>query len=59
MERISILLWKIFLTLLIVGIFWIAVRFIIGGSEDDWICVDGQWVKHGAPSAPMPAQPCR
>jgi putative hemolysin len=27
-------------------------------SEDSWICKDGQWVKHGNPSSPMPAKPC-
>lgn len=37
---------------------WFFVRFVIGGPEDDWICKNGQWVKHGAPSAPMPTEPC-
>lgn len=37
---------------------WFVVRFVIGGSEDDWRCVDGQWVKHGVPSAPMPSSGC-
>lgn len=27
-------------------------------GEDDWICADGQWVKHGNPSAPMPTELC-
>ncbi len=26
--------------------------------EDDWICVNGEWVKHGMPSAPMPTESC-
>lgn len=30
----------------------------IFSQEDDWICVKGQWVKHGAPSAPMPSSGC-
>lgn len=34
------------------------VRFVIGGSEDTWICRDGRWVKHGAPVAAMPSEPC-
>lgn len=34
------------------------VRFLLGGSEDTWICEDGKWVKHGAPSAEMPTEPC-
>ncbi len=37
---------------------WVFIRFVIGGSEDDWICVDGEWVKHGVPSAPMPEEEC-
>jgi uncharacterized membrane protein len=27
-------------------------------GEDDWICKNGQWVKHGNPSAQMPNQKC-
>ena len=30
----------------------------IFSQEDDWICVDGQWQKHGAPLAPMPSSGC-
>ena len=37
---------------------WFFLRFVVGGPEDDWICVDSQWVKHGNPSAPMPTKPC-
>lgn len=32
------------------------VRFFSG--EDNWICNNGQWIKHGVPSAPMPIGPC-
>lgn len=28
------------------------------GGEDTWLCSNGQWVKHGNPSAPQPTQPC-
>ena len=35
--------------LLVLG--WIAIRFIVGGSEDNWIKDEkGVWVKHGNPS---------
>lgn len=34
------------------------IRFIFGGDEDTWICVDGKWVKHGNPARPAPTQPC-
>lgn len=37
---------------------WAFIRFIIGGNEDSWICVNGQWVKHGSPSAPKPEEAC-
>lgn len=34
----------------------IGIRFLSG--EDNWICQNGQWVKHGKPSAPMPTEGC-
>jgi len=34
------------------------LRFVIGGDEDTWICVEGQWLRHGNPSAPMPTREC-
>jgi len=42
---------------LIIGA-WLFLRFVIGGPEDDWICVENQWVKHGNPSFPMPTKGC-
>ena len=49
---------KIFLIiiLLIAGIF--SLRFLFGGNEDTWICENGQWIKHGNPSAPKPTGGC-
>jgi hypothetical protein len=50
-------------TIIIVAIICIAflaflgVRFLSG--EDNWICVDGQWVKHGFPAEKKPARECR
>jgi len=44
------------LMVLIVG--WMVVRFVIGGSEDDWICDKGEWVKHGQPAAERPEGDC-
>jgi len=48
---------------ILLGIF-IAIIFIFGSlrlfsPEDDWICQNGQWVKHGQPSAPMPSDECK
>src|SRR4030042_3591564 len=48
----------IFLMLLIGGGAILAIRFLAGGNEDTWICQDGQWVKHGNPSATKPNTPC-
>lgn len=44
--------------LLIFLIAWLFIRFVMGGPEDDWICVEGQWVKHGSPLAPIPEVGC-
>lgn len=48
---------KIFITIIavvVVVFLWALIR----GPEDTWICVDGQWVKHGVPYAPMPEKEC-
>lgn len=47
----------IIIVVAVVGL-WAFLRFVVGGPEDTWICQDGQWVKHGVPSAPMPNKPC-
>ena len=41
----------------IVGIAFSLKSFWSGG-EDGWLCVQNQWVKHGNPSAQMPASGC-
>jgi spore germination protein GerM len=41
---------------LILGII-VAVR-IFSGDEDTWICSNNVWVRHGNPSADMPANAC-
>jgi len=51
-------IFKIFIIIVVILILWVFVRFVIGGDEDDWICVNGEWVKHGVPNAPMPTEPC-
>ncbi|MCX6813807.1 MAG: hypothetical protein NT078_01065, partial [Candidatus Azambacteria bacterium] len=48
---------KIFIAI-IVAIAFLFILVLIRGYEDTWICVDGEWVKHGVPSAPMPTEPC-
>jgi spore germination protein GerM len=31
---------------------------LFSGPEDTWLCQNGQWVKHGQPSAPKPTTDC-
>jgi len=38
-------------------VFFVIVR-MAGGDEDTWLCQNGQWVRHGYPSAPQPTTPC-
>ena len=53
------MLKKILITLLVIVIVIVIVGLFRGLSgEDNWICSDGQWVKHGNPSAPMPTTGC-
>lgn len=37
---------------------WLAVRFVAGGPEDDWICLEGEWIKHGMPAEAKPIGGC-
>lgn len=41
----------------IIAIVIFSIRFL-GGDEDTWICQNGEWIKHGNPSAPKPSEPC-
>jgi len=45
------------LAILILLIIIFGIRFF-SGPEDFWLCQNGQWAKHGRPSAPEPATPC-
>ncbi len=48
---------------IVVGVLLILLLTIAGvrllSGEDDWMCKDGQWIKHGQPSAPMPSLECK
>lgn len=43
----------------IIGLLVIMFNVRLLSGEDNWICDNGQWVKHGQPSTPMPIQPCK
>lgn len=51
---------KLILILAIILVCLLAIIAILRFSspEDTWICQDGQWVKHGNPSAAMPTTAC-
>jgi len=49
---------KFFITLIIgIAFLIIGMRFMSG--EDNWICQNGQWIKHGNPSSPAPSTGCK
>jgi hypothetical protein len=43
--------------LVLVGVVLVA-RFVLGDGEDDWICTDEGWAKHGNPTEAMPTEGC-
>jgi len=47
----------IFVIILAIFIGFFSIRFFSG--EDNWICKDGQWVKHGNPDFPAPTVECK
>ena len=51
---------KFFIIVILIFVVVSAAVVLIKGlsNEDDWICQDGVWVKHGNPSAPQPNQAC-
>jgi len=55
-EKISKLIVAV--SVIFVVIIVISVIRTISG-EDDWVCVNGSWVKHGNPTMPMPQEECK
>jgi hypothetical protein len=49
---------KIIVAALFMIVIIFALRLFLGGPEDSWICQNGQWIKHGNPSAPSPTSQC-
>lgn len=50
-------LWFILFLFLVAGGV-LGARLFFGGDEDTWLCQNGQWIKHGQPSAPQPTSGC-
>jgi hypothetical protein len=53
--KTTIVILSVLVVILLVAVG--ALLFLRGG-EDGWLCQNGQWVKHGRPSKPMPQTPC-
>ncbi len=51
---------KVFISVILIFLAIVAVMILVKAlsNEDDWICSNGQWIKHGNPSAPAPTRPC-
>lgn len=48
----------IILAIMVAGVIGVALWLKAASGEDSWLCVNGQWIKHGNPSAAMPEIPC-
>jgi len=49
---------KIVVLALILVFGFLFFRFVLGGPEDNWVCQNGEWVKHGNPKAEKPTTVC-
>lgn len=54
MNKKLIVMIVIVCTLLII---MIVLRIFL--PEDDWICINGEWIKHGNPSVKKPSEECK
>lgn len=50
---------KILMAVVLAGLLFVGLLIFLRMSEDTWICDNGNWVKHGVPSAPMPTTICK
>lgn len=48
----------IVLAVILVIVAGLVVASLLRGEEDTWLCENGQWVKHGQPSAAQPTTGC-
>ncbi|MFH0851393.1 MAG: hypothetical protein V1876_01455 [Candidatus Peregrinibacteria bacterium] len=48
----------IVLAIIVAGMISLALWLRAASGEDSWLCVNGQWIRHGNPSASMPTVPC-
>lgn len=48
-----------FVLAVIISVFLAIFGIRLFSGEDDWICKEGKWVKHGNPSFPAPTGECK
>lgn len=51
------LIYITFILAMTLGLFIVSARLLSG--EDDWICQNGRWIKHGDPSFSAPSVECK
>jgi uncharacterized membrane protein len=52
-------LWIYFLIVLVILVSFLIISARGLSGEDNWTCKNGQWIKHGQPSYPMPSAICQ
>lgn len=57
MKTVLTLFTRLLIFTAAVAVIALSVRFF-SGSEDTWLCKDGEWVAHGSPTQPKPTTPC-
>jgi hypothetical protein len=50
---------KRLITLAIIAAALGILLLFLRSNEDNWVCKDGDWVKHGNPTSTMPNTPCK
>jgi len=50
---------KMLVIFFILFVFLIIISLRVITGEDDWMCQNGVWVKHGQPNAPPPQTECK
>ncbi len=54
LKKASVIIGIVAILAVLLGLLLFALR----GSEDEWICQNGKWIKHGNPGNPKPTSGC-
>jgi hypothetical protein len=50
--------YKIIIGIVVLFFLGVLALVILRSPEDSWLCQNGQWIRHGNPSSPMPTSGC-